>query len=192
VAAATRELVDPAATRRARVEHFSIPAFDAGCIPEVVAPSTIKSSKFAVDQPSVLVSRLNPRTPRVWFAVPSAGTGLASTEFLVLRGLAGVSLGAVWLAVRSQWFLEELRRRATGTSGSHQRVRPGDAMSIEVPDVRAAPPQLIGEADALIAVIQHAQTEARTLAVLRDALLPEFLSGRRRVPEARERVEVVT
>lgn len=38
----------------------------------------------------------------------------------------------------------------------------------------------------------RATRESRTLAALRDALLPELLSGRLRVPEARERVEAVT
>jgi len=36
-----------------------------------------------------------------------------------------------------------------------------------------------------------AEVESRTLAALRDALLPELLSGRLRVPEAREQVEAV-
>lgn len=189
LAEATRDLIDPAATDHGQLEHFSIPAFDAGGLPEIVAPSSIKSSKFAVDRPAVLVSRLNPATPRVWFAVPMSGTGLASTEFLVLRGREGVSLGAVWLAVRSEPFLDELRRRATGTSGSHQRVRPADAMSIEVPDARAASARITEEADALLALVQQARTQSRTLAALRDALLPELLAGRIRLADAREQVE---
>jgi type I restriction enzyme S subunit len=42
--------------------------------------------------------------------------------------------------------------------------------------------------DSLVATLER---ESVTLAALRDALLPELLSGRLRVPEARERVEAV-
>ena len=41
------------------------------------------------------------------------------------------------------------------------------------------------------AFIAHHRHESRTIAALRNALLPELLSGRLRAPEARENVERV-
>lgn len=187
----SRDTVDPSTIEAARVEHFSIPAFDVDATPEETDPSTIKSGKFAVRGPRVLVSRLNPRTPRVWYAVPSAGVGLSSTEFLVLDAATNCSLATVWLAVTDEPFTAEMQRRATGTSGSHQRIRPADALAIEVPDVRLADPALLAEVDALLRATHQARVESHALVDLRDALLPELMSGRIRVPEASQEADAV-
>ena len=121
----------------------------------------------------------------------AVGTGLASTEFLVLDDPNRVSLASVWLAVTGASFTAEMQRRVTGTSGSHQRIGPADAMAIEVPDTRLADERTLSEADSLLRLTHQTRIESQTLAGLRDALLPELLSGRLRVPEAREQVEVV-
>jgi len=59
------------------------------------------------------------------------------------------------------------------------------AFPIAIPDAERLVPAL----DALLARGAAAATESRKLAELRDALLPELLSGRIRVPEAKESVE---
>ena len=46
------------------VDHYSLPAFDAGARPDRADRESIKSNKLAVDGPSVLMSKLNPRIPR--------------------------------------------------------------------------------------------------------------------------------
>jgi len=46
-------------------------------------------------------------------------------------------------------------------------------------------------AESLLGRAWGAEVESESLAALRDTLLPEFLSGRIRVPEAREQVEAV-
>jgi type I restriction enzyme S subunit len=188
---ASRETLDPHDLGSARIEHFSIPAFDAGTMPDVSPASSIKSGKFAIRGPRVLVSRLNPRTPRVWYAVPSLDTAVASTEFLVLEGPDSGPLAAVWLAVTGESFTAEMQQRATGTSGSHQRVRPADALAIEVPNTARAEPAVLDEAEALLRVMHQRQVESSILADLREALLSELLSGRVRVPEARQYVEAI-
>jgi len=170
-------------------DHYSLPAFDAARLPERVEGASIRSSKLAIQEQSVLVSRLNPGTNRTWYAVPDlAVPAIASTEWLVLRPVEGLSLGGLWLAVRDGHFRGELARRATGTSGSHQRVRPADALSIEVPDPRGGDAAVLEEADALLDLVHHARVESETLGALRDTLLPELLSGRLRVPDAKELV----
>jgi len=179
----------PASAGATLVDHFSLPAFDAARLPDRTAGGSIKSNKLVVDSESVLVSRLNPGTNRTWFAVPEPGVlAAASTEFMVLRPGSRVGLGGLWLAVRDEFFRSELARRATGTSGSHQRVRPDDMLSIEVPDVRALAAAQDAEAEGLLRLVHQARTESATLAELRDALLPELLSGRLRVPLAEDLV----
>lgn len=189
-----RELVDvdrtscvPASAGATLVDHFSLPAFDAARLPDRTSGESIKSNKLVVASESVLVSRLNPGTNRTWFAVPEPGVmAAASTEFMVLRPASRVGLGGLWLAVRDEFFRSELERRATGTSGSHQRVRPDDMLSIEVPDVRALDAAQDAEAEGLLRLVHQARTESAVLADLRDALLPELLSGRLRVPPAED------
>lgn len=188
-----RAVCEPAAEGDRHVDHYSIPAYDERRLPALTPGTTIRSQKLVVRGESVLVSRLNPRTNRTWFAVPTPGVlAAASTEFLVLRARPGLSLGALWLAVRAEWFCTELARRATGTSGSHQRVRPDDALSIEVPDVRRLDPGVAAEANGLLRIAHQARIESQTLAELRDLLLPELLSGHMRVDPARELSETAT
>ncbi len=191
VTVTSREVIDPKTVQGSPVEHFSIPAFDRNGMPEVTSPSAILSGKFAIRGPRILVSRLNPRTPRVWHAVPVSTPALGSTEFLVLDDPAGGSLARVWLAVTGESFTTEMQRRATGTSGSHQRLRPEDALDIDVPDTRLADPRVLAEVDAYLGLTNQSRVESQTLAALRDALLPELLSGRLRAPEAREQVEAI-
>jgi type I restriction enzyme S subunit len=188
-----RKSCTPASYGETLVDHFSLPAFDASRLPDRTPGESIKSNKLVVTSGSVLVSRLNPATNRTWFAVPEPGiVAAASTEFMVLRPGKGIGIGAVWLAVRDDYFRSELARRATGTSGSHQRVRPDDALSIEVPDVRELGADANAEAEALLLLVHHARTESATLAELRDTLIPELLSGRLCAPVAEDLVVAAT
>jgi type I restriction enzyme S subunit len=190
LALASREMLDPNALERSQVEHFSIPAFDAGGVPEIASPSSIKSGKLAVRGSRILVSRLNPGTPRVWYAVPSSGLGLASTEFLVLDAPES-SLAIVWLAVTAEPFLSAMKQRATGTSGSHQRVREADSLAIQVPDTRLAPSTVLDAADVLLRSVHQALAESTALSALRNALLPGLMSGTIPIPETRSPVVAV-
>lgn len=183
IAATIKESVNPSKLGDATVNHFSLPAFDSGARPERVTASTIMSNKLKVPKSAILLSRLNPRFNRTWWA--SAGTetsALASTEFLVLTSEDALELAAVWLAVRDSFFREELPKRVTGTSGSHQRVRPDDVLAIEVPDFRSASLKVKQSTLGLLMRAESLRIESDRLSALRDTLLPELLSGRVRVP----------
>lgn len=191
LASHSRETINPNVLGEARVDHFSIPAFDAGAWPERVSASSIRSQKLNVGKPSILVSRLNPRINRTWWSVPIEGVpAMASTEFLILSTDDPADLGALWLAVRGEYFVNELKRRVTGTSGSHQRIRPDDALSIEVPDVRKLLRDDKSKADFLLALTHQRRSECRDLIRLRDSLIPELLSGRIEATGAGEAIEV--
>jgi type I restriction enzyme S subunit len=182
-----RGTVDPSGLGNDLVDHFSLPAFDAGARPDAVAANSIMSNKTDVKSRSVLVSRLNPRTNRTWWVTPRKGVrALASTEFACLVAPNDESLARLWLAVRDPSFRAELARRVTGTSGSHQRVRPDDLLAIGVPDARLMSTVVTLQALSLLEVVEQRRDEIWDLETLRDALLPELLSGRIRVPNRQE------
>ena len=173
--------VNPAQLSEPLVEHFSLPAFDLGEGPEIVAPSTIKSSKFTVDSPALLVSKLNPSTPRIWpVSAGNTRPRLASTEFLVLEPTV-CDPWVMWALAARPSFTLELGRKVAGTSGSHQRVRPEEVLATAILDPRAIPPQLIADVGEVLAPIASLERENRTLVETRNALLPHLMSGRLRV-----------
>lgn len=188
-----RNTVNPSKSEASRVYHYSLPAFDEKQIPEFVEPHVIKSNKIEVSRNSVLVSRLNPRIDRSWWVeVDPENRSLASTEFACLTATSDEDLARVWLAVRHPAFQDSLRHRTTGTSGSHQRVRPNDVITIEVPDFRGLSSENSERVLTLLRKIAQARKENEALSGLRDTLLPEVMSGRIRVVEARDVVRDVT
>lgn len=185
IASLKKETVKPELMGSTVVAHYSLPAFDDGERPERTHASTIKSNKLLVRGRAILLSRLNPRTYRSWWvdcddSVPS----IASTEFAVLQAEGAGGLPGVWLAIRESNFRQELARRVTGTSGSHQRVRPEDMLDIMVPDTRQLSIAELQRTESVLSRTEAHRDESQRLAALRDTLLPELLSGRTRLPVA--------
>ncbi len=185
IAQLSKRQVQPGFFGDQMVDHFSLPAFDAAALPSAELASTIKSGKFEITEDCVLLSKLNPRFPRVWRVAPGSRPALASTEFLVLKS-PGLATQLLWSVVSQPAFSSALDARVAGTSGSHQRVRPADALAVEVKD-----PRTLGE-DAQ-SLIEHslraaslAREESRTLAAVRDALLPQLMSGKLHVRDAED------
>jgi type I restriction enzyme S subunit len=113
--------------------HFSIAAYDSGQEPAVEPGCAIGSNKYVVPHGAVLVSKLNPRIPRVWAPeVPDTARTAASTEFLVLSPRDGVDRRFLKYLMLSPSVRSEMEARVTGTSGSHQRVRPSDLLKISL------------------------------------------------------------
>ncbi len=164
-------------------EHYSIPAFDAGQNPVEEPGSAIKSNKFLVVDGCVLLSKLNPRIPRVWLPPsPNGRRQIASTEFLILTPRDGWDRHYLYCQFQQTEFRDDLAQGASGTSNSHQRVRPGDLLSKRVvvgPEwIRTA----FGEIAApLFAALASGHSESGILASVRDVLLPKLLSGAVRI-----------
>lgn len=183
VATLSKQQINPQDHADEWFEHFSIPAFDAGQNPVIEPGGGIKSQKFVVVPRCILLSKLNPRIARVW--LPSHATGLrqiASTEFLVVVPKAGWSRETIYCLLQQQDFRESLAQSATGTSNSHQRVRPADLLTR--PLVVPSQPILDAFAEQVVpqmALREALQYESRKLTTLRDYLLPRLLSGRVRV-----------
>lgn len=182
--------VNPGSQPDAMFEHFSLPAFDNGCRPVVELGGAIKSNKTPVPSDAVLLSKLNPHIPRVWLPVSCGSNAVCSTEFLVFQPVGVGSKELIYCTFRSPDFIARLQRLVTGTSNSHQRIKPDqvELMSCVVP-----PKDIASQFELSMRPIferVHANREqAQTLASLRDALLPRLISGQLRLPEASSHLE---
>ena len=161
-------------------DHYSIPAFDANCRPSVDRGADIRSGKYLLTDQSILVSKLNPRIPRIWRADTTMGNrrAVASTEFLVLTEPSRWSLAFVYGLVSSTEFTNALASTAGGTSTSHQRVKPADVLATAV----LGPPLNLVEmyAEAVEPMFSLTDVLLRQVEVVREArdlLLPRLVSG---------------
>jgi type I restriction enzyme S subunit len=158
------------------VDHFSLPAFDAGRLPVRESGSAIKSNKIALAERSLLISRLNPHIPRSWMAYPGTeATAMASTEFAAFQGS---EVEFYWAACAGRQFRELMCSMVTGTTGSHQRVDKEALSRIPVPDAASADPRLVTAVALLVRQAHASRLEAADLKRTRDQLLPLLLSGR--------------
>jgi type I restriction enzyme, S subunit len=175
-------------------DHYSLPAFDENHWPAEQLGSQIKSNKTVVPTDAVLLSKLNPRIPRIWLPqVNPSRRSVASTEFLVATSKVGVSREYLFCLFSSNAFLDVFESLVTGTSGSHQRVKPEFLLAMQA----VIPPfPLIGSFTRLVAPLlaQYVANlaESRILASLRDTLLPKLISGDIRIGQAGKLVEVST
>lgn len=178
-----RQTVKPEGFVARNVAHYSLPAFDDGQRPDRADPVDIMSNKFQIERSSVLVSKLNPRFPRVWNVLSPAGElALASTEFLVLEP-QGLSSSVLWAAVSQPSFSAALTAKAAGTSGSHQRVRPNDLLATLVIDPREVTPGIHSKIDSLGGLVENLRLESAVLLAVRSATLPALMSGQLQVQD---------
>jgi type I restriction enzyme S subunit len=107
--------------------------------------------------------------------------GWGSTEYIVLRSKPPLPEEYAYCLARSAEFREFAIQSMTGTSG-RQRVPAESLVQFRL----AAPPRPIAEAfgravKPRFARASAAARESRTIAALRDALLPKLISGKVRV-----------
>lgn len=175
--------VIPANTPSAAFTHFSLPAFDAGKIASVETGAAIGSNKFRVLPEAVLVSKLNPRIPRIWTPDYIPANAIASTEWLVLTPKEGTERKFLHILCSSPTFCEQMELGATGTTGSHQRISPTRALGIAtvVPAEQAeqtAIAAVLSDMDAEIAALEQRREKTRAL---KQAMMQELLTGRTRL-----------
>ncbi len=160
-------------------EHFSIPAFDNGRQPAVESGTAILSGKCCIDNSCVLLSKLNPRLPRVWLPVPNGQRcPVTSTEFLMLKPRQGVTREFIYTKCYSGEFAGQFGSLAIGTSTSHQRVKPENLLALPsaVPD-RKTIERFTKLISPMLAMSQQLRSTIQNLRRTRDLLLPRLLSG---------------
>ena len=128
------------------------------------------------------------RLPLVDFLPDDDAVGWGSTEYIVLRSRSPLPVEYAYYLARSDAFRAHAIQSMTGTSG-RQRVPANcfDQMSIAVPPERLA--IRVGETFRdWMGRVRANEAESRTLAALRDTLLPKLLSGELSVADAEEAV----
>ena len=178
-----KENVVPAKSKSEYYHHYSLPAFDEGKRPTLELGSEILSNKYKVVEHSILVSKLNPKVPRIWpvSSLPSKNS-ICSTEFQVLKPKSIKLYGYLLFLLRSNEAVDALSMAASGTSGSHQRVRPEDIFNIKtsLPSLASAE-QYSDMVIPGIAKTSSNLSQIETLEKIRDTLLPKLMSGEVRV-----------
>ena len=190
---ATRRLGDLAALSKASINpqlmpeiiytHFSLPAFDEGALPAVEPGVAIESNKFVVPKDAVLLSKLNPRIPRVWAPDVILVNSICSTEFLVLVPRPEVSREFFGVICRSPMVSAQMELHAVGTTGSHQRIHPTQALHIEVvipvdKNEQAAISTILTDMDTELAELETRLAKTREL---KQGMMQALLTGRIRL-----------
>ncbi|HPX96445.1 MAG TPA: restriction endonuclease subunit S [Brevefilum fermentans] len=163
--------------------HYSIPAFDNGKTPVYELGKEIKSNKYHVPEKSILISKLNPRFPRVWMIQNEIKeNSICSTEFQVIAPKDPQYYCFIYLFLKSQYTSNKLISAASGTSGSHQRVKPDDIFNLSsLIRNKTQIEKFNQEVSVMLEKIEENRRQINTLAMLRDILLPKLISGEVRV-----------
>jgi type I restriction enzyme S subunit len=186
----SRDTITPSDCSDELFEHYSIPAFDEGQRPKTEKGVEIKSNKFSVHGDAVLLSKLNPRIRRIWLPfISEERRSIASTEFLVVRPKTQYTREFLYFLFSSESFAEVFATLVTGTSGSHQRVKPEFLLSMHtVIPTKECILAFISKVKPVCALIEKQLDQSQTLAALRDLLLPKLISGEIHIKDAEKMV----
>lgn len=183
IASHWKDSVNPGKHPTRIYHHYSLPAYDEGRKPSPELGDTIKSSKYVVPENAVLISKLNPRFPRVWPVRDKKHEHpISSTEFQVFVPKKDEMFGFLYCFLSSKPVQDELASAASGTSGSHQRVSPDDIKALTFQ--AKSKQQLVDFSkvvDPLLEKIDTNKDQVANLTKLRDTLLPKLMSGEVRV-----------
>ena len=171
-----RATLSPGLEPDRKFEHYSIPAHDAGQEPVLETGASIKSNKAIVPDGAVLLSKLNPEISRVWLPKPKGeAPQIASTEFLCFTPEEPAGRALLYCLFKDAVFRTEMEAMVTGTSKSHQRISASALLQLDA---------IVGSEEVFRAfeakacpVLDRAlssREETRTLATLRDTLLPKL------------------
>lgn len=179
----SRETVIPSNSPQIIYSHYSLPAYDAGHVPVQEIGKKILSNKFVVRKYSILVSKLNPRIPRIWtIDEVDESLSICSTEFQVFIPKEHFYYSFAALFFSAQSTIDLMIGKATGTSGSHQRVRPEDMLDI---DVIIPHKDVLNNFESLMRCNFQKRSlnlkQSQYLQQIRDSLLPKLMSGKIRV-----------
>ncbi len=174
--------------------HYSIPAFDKGKMPVEEKGLEMKSNKTLLNSNRILVSKLNPRFPRIWtvFYRESEEIGVTSPEFINYEVKKSDDWSYANFLFRENGFYSKFHENATGSTGSRQRVQPSLTLQFSCPippaDIRRDFNQLVNP---MLKQIDENLVENQNLSQLRDTLLPKLISGEVRVKDVEKTLSEV-
>lgn len=81
----------------------------------------------------LLLSRINPRTPRMAVVPPTPYPLVCSTEFEILEPQAPITSYALWALLMSEPVQQQIQALTCGTSASHNRIQSSELQQVIVP-----------------------------------------------------------
>lgn len=160
------------------LEHYSIPAYDEQHYPVFEYASEIKSNKYILTNNSIMISKLNPDTKRIWRPLCLSANPVCSTEFIVYEAVDPKYKDYIYSLIDSQAFSDYLCAHTTGSTNSRQRATPKTTLDYTC----IMPSDDIITRFCSIVTPMYDQIAANTienqrLAALRDTLLPKLMNG---------------
>ena len=128
----TTNSVNPQKLQNEGVWHYSIPAFDSERLPVFDAPLSILSNKYVVPRNSILVSKLNPETKRIWITSDKFENAICSTEFIIFIPNNPEHRDFYYLLFNTPEFIDFLVSNATGSTNSRMRVKPASTLDFKL------------------------------------------------------------
>ena len=178
IAAIKTESWSPAKHPNTIVEHYSIPAFDEKRYPVFESSSEIKSNKYILTPESVMISKLNPNTKRIWRPLCLSETPVCSTEFIVYEAKKESQRDFIFSIIDSVSFSNHLCAHVTGSTNSRQRAMPKKTLDFPVliptDDIIA---DYCNVVTPMYDLISSNIIENQSLAATRDSMLPKLMSG---------------
>lgn len=115
--------------------YYSLPNFDLGKNAIETLGKNIESNKYEFNGEAVLISKLNPRKPRVWYVnEESSKRKICSTEFVVLNNpTKNCYPGYFSFYLGSDLIISRLESLASGSTNSHNRFQPKEFFKLKVP-----------------------------------------------------------
>lgn len=160
------------------LEHYSIPAYDEQHYPVFEYASEIKSNKYILTNNSIMISKLNPDTKRIWRPLCLSANPVCSTEFIVYEAVDPKYKDYIYSLIDSQAFSDYLCAHTTGSTNSRQRATPKTTLDYTC----IMPSDDIITRFCSIVTPMYDQIAANTIenqrfAALRDTLLPKLMNG---------------
>jgi type I restriction enzyme S subunit len=160
------------------VEHYSIPAFDEKHYPVFEIASGIKSNKYILTPESVMISKLNPTTKRIWRPMCLSAHPVCSTEFIIYEAKKEGQRDFIYSILDSVPFSNHLCSHTTGSTNSRQRAMPKTTLDFPV---LLPPDEVVSDfchtVTPMYELIASNTIESQSLAKTRDSLLPRLMSG---------------
>lgn len=179
--------LNPQQSPSVEYRHYSIPAFDNGQMPAIEYGADIMSNKTIVPNGSVLQSKLNPHTPRIWLLGDVPQNAVCSTEFLPWIPSEISSKELIYCILKSTKFEQAVMTLVTGTSNSHQRVKAEQISRLTLIVANSKINQVFADmVEPLFSRVAANRQMAYELGKLRDELLPNLVSGSLQLPESVE------
>lgn len=160
------------------LEHYSIPAYDEKHYPVFETAEGVKSNKYILTLASVMISKLNPNTKRIWRPLCLSENPVCSTEFIIYEAKNPDYKDFVYSIIDSTPFSDYLCAYTTGSTNSRQRATP--SVTLDFPIVVADDAIIKNFCGLVTPMYDHIATnicENQQLAALRDSLLPRLMSG---------------